>query len=140
MLALLLPLLSSILPDVLKRVLPGEKISEADAANLQQQITLELMRQNWSEIEAEYKDRDSARQLAAAEIAKGNALTSFAAALVRPVWGLGAFALVAYSVWASVPIAEPLQSIIQTVLMFYFGGRVIEKIAPLVAGAAKGRG
>lgn len=139
MFALLLPLLSSILPDVIRRVLPAEKISEADRATLEQQITLELMKQNWNGIEAEFRDRDSARQLAAAEIAKGNALTSFLAAVVRPLWGIGAFVLVAWSVYAGADIPEPLQSIIQTVLMFYFGGRVIEKVTPLLAGVLKPR-
>jgi len=134
---LLLSLLGSILPDVIKRVLPAEKVSEAEQANLQAQLTLAVMGADWQKIEAEYADRASARTLAAAEIAKGNAFTSFMAASVRPLWGLGAFALVAYSVGTEHAIAEPLQSIIQSVLAFYFGGRVIEKVAPLVAQGMK---
>ena len=39
MLNLILPFLTGIIPDVLKRVLPAEKISEADRANLEQQLT-----------------------------------------------------------------------------------------------------
>jgi hypothetical protein len=130
---ILLTLLNSILPDVIKRVLPAEKVSEAEQANLQAQLTLAMMGADWQQIEAEYADRASARALAAAEIAKGNAFTSLMAASVRPLWGIGAFVLVAYSVGTEHAIAEPLQSIIQSVLAFYFGGRVIEKIAPTIA-------
>lgn len=134
---LLLALLNGVLPDVIKRVLPAEKVSEAEQANLQAQLTLAVMAADWQKIEAEYADRASARTLAAAEIAKGNAFTSFMAASVRPLWGIGAFVLVAYSVGFDHAIAEPLQSIIQSVLAFYFGGRVIEKVAPLVAQGMK---
>lgn len=134
---ILVSLLSSLLPDVIKRVLPPEKMSEAEAAKLQAELTLELMKQDWSRIEAEFADRNSARQLAAAEIAKGNALTSFFAAVVRPLWGIGAFVLVTYSVIYGVAISSVLNDIIQTVLMFYFGGRVIEKVTPSIVNAFK---
>jgi len=134
---ILITLLSSLIPDVIKRVLPPEKMSEADAAKLQAELTLALMKQDWDRIEAEYADRNSARQLAAAEIAKGNALTSLLAAVVRPLWGIGAFVLVAYSVIYGVAISNVLNDIIQTVLMFYFGGRVIEKVTPTIVGALK---
>lgn len=129
--------LFGLLPDVLRRVLP-EKISESEQAQLMQAFQLEVMKLDWNAIDAEFKDRDSARQLAAQEIAKGNAWTSAAAALVRPLWGIGCFVLVAYSVFTSYEIKPVLQSIIETVLMFYFGGRVLEKIAPtLMAGLGK---
>ena len=116
-------LLAGLLPDVIKRVLPAEKMSEAEAAKLQADMTLELLKQDWSKVEAEYEDRASARQLAAADIAKGNALTGVLAACVRPAWGFGALAMVAWSVLAGHEINAPLQDIIQTVLFFYFGGR-----------------
>jgi len=134
---ILINLLSSLIPDVIKRVLPPEKMSETDAAKLQAELALALMKQDWDKIEAEYADRNSARQLAAAEIAKGNALTSLLAAIVRPLWGIGAFVLVAYSVIYGVAISNVLNDIIQTVLMFYFGGRVIEKVTPTIVGALK---
>lgn len=135
--ALLISLLSQILPDVIKRVLPAEKMSEAEAAQLQAELTNELAKQDWQKIEAEYADRNSARQLAAQDIARGNALTGFLAATVRPVWGFGAFALVTWSVVQQVAIAPELQDIIQTVLYFYFGGRTIEKVTPAIIGALK---
>lgn len=133
--ALLLGLLNSVLPNVLNRVLPAEKMSEADRANLQQQLTLELLKQNWQQVEAEYADRASARGLAEKDIAGGNAVTSFLAATVRPAWGFGALALVSYSVLTGGAIASAYSDIIQTVLFFYFGGRTIEKITPHVTEA-----
>ena len=139
MFAALLPLLTSLLPDVVKRVLPAEKISEEDKAKLLQEMQLELMKQDWSKIEAEYKDRDSARNLASQEIAKGNAITSALAASVRPLWGIGCFVLVAYSVVSGYVISVVLQSIIETVLMFYFGGRAIEKVTPMIAQVMQNR-
>lgn len=132
MLDILLPILSRLLPDVIRSSLPAEKISESEQAQLMQQFQLEIMKQDWQGIEAEFKDRDSARQLAAQEIAKGNAWTSAAAAMVRPLWGIGCFLLVGYSVLFGYEIRPVLQSIIETVLMFYFGGRVLEKITPAI--------
>lgn len=135
MIELVLPFLGKILPDALKRILPAEKMSEADRANLEQQLTLELMKADWKQVEAEFADRASARDLAKADIAQGNAITSALAAFVRPLWGIGAFILVAYSVITNSAITAPIQAIIETVLMFYFGGRVIEKIIPSITGA-----
>lgn len=137
MLNLILPFLSGILPDVLKRILPAEKMNESDRINLEQQLTLELMKADWKQVEAEYADRNSARELGKADIAAGNALTGFLSATVRPLWGIGAFVLIAYSVIAGYVITTPIQAIIETVLMFYFGGRVIEKITPAISGAFK---
>ena len=130
---LLLNMLSGILPDVIKRVLPAEKISEADQAQLAQALQLELMKQDWQQIEAEYKDRDSARGLAAQEIAKGNAFTSALAALVRPVAGFGCIYLVGHAHFAAMPLDANTAGIVQTVFQFYFGGRVIEKVLPMMA-------
>ncbi len=135
--ALLLGLLNSILPGVINRVLPPEKMSEEDAAKLQQELTLELLKQNWQEIEAEYADRNSARSLAAQDIAKGNAFTGILAATVRPAWGYGALALVGYSVISHTGIDPTYGEIIKTVLFFFFGGRTIEKITPHVTEALK---
>jgi len=60
---LLIGPVASLLDDVLKRVLP-EKMSETDAANLQQQVTLELLKADWAGIEKEFTDRADARALA----------------------------------------------------------------------------
>lgn len=137
MLNLILPFLSGILPDILKRVLPAEKMSESARMEIEKQLTLELMKANWQQVEAEFADRNSARELGKADIASGNAVTGFLSTTVRPLWGIGAFVLVAYSITAGYIISTPIQAIIETVLMFYFGGRVIEKITPAISQVFK---
>lgn len=137
MLSLILPLLSQVVPDVLKRILPAEKMSEVEQAQLAQSLTLELAKQDWQAVEAEYQDRANARALAGNEIAKGNALTAFLAATVRPVWGLGAFILYAGAVVKGWTIPGNVASAAELVIMFYFGGRTVEKIAPTVLRAVK---
>lgn len=136
MLNLILPFLTGILPDVIKRILP-EKISESEKMLIEQKLTFELLNADWKKIEAEYTDRNSARELGKADIARGNAFTSAMAAIVRPLWGIGAFAIVVYSVITDYEIKVPLQTIIETLLMFYFGGRTIEKVTPSITGAIK---
>ena len=110
----------------------AEKAREFEASNkitiMQLNIAAEQAVAN-----AEFTDRADARNLATQEIAKGNAITCALAASVRPVWGLGAFIIVAYSVLTNYTISANLESIIEMVLMFYFGGRTIEKITPHAA-------
>lgn len=130
--ALLAGPLIDIVNKVLGRVLPAEKMSQADRLRLETELQLAIMAQDWKEVEAEFSDRASARSLAAADTAKGNAFTTMLAAIVRPMWGLGALALVAYSVLFDKEIGSAFYGIIQTLLMFYFGGRTIEKLAPSV--------
>lgn len=129
---LLVSLLGNVLPDVIKRVLPAEKMSEAETAALTQQVTLELLKQDWSKIEAEYADRNSARQLAAQDIAGASGAGRFLASVTRPIWGIGAFVLVAWSVYKGVPVPAGAETIIEVVVAFYFGGRTIEKVSPVV--------
>ena len=133
----LLSLLSTILPDIIRRILPAEKMTDAEHSTFTQTLQTELLAYDWKATEAVYQDRADARSLASIEIARGNALSSFLAAIVRPVWGLGCFALVSYSVISNFEIGAALQSIIELVLVFYFGGRTIEKIAPLAASVIK---
>lgn len=134
---LILPFLSKILPGIISRVLPSEKMSEEEAAQLSQNLQLELMKADWQSVSAEYADRASARGLASQDIAKGNAFTSFLAAAVRPLWGIGGLCVVTYSVATGYQINAPLQAILETLLKFYFGGRVIEKVTPHISAAIK---
>lgn len=125
---------SDLLNGILKRVLP-EKMSEKDAADLQAQITLELMKADWAGIQKEYDDRASARVLAAADVAKGNWFTNVLAATVRPVFGYIVMLVFAASfVPAFVPggqnfvvITDIQKEVMLSVIYFYFGGRTVEK-------------
>ena len=132
---LLATLLPGVISDTLKRVLPAEKMSDAERAQLEQELTLAVMAQDWKSVEAEFADRSNARLLAEKDVAGGNAFTTALSALVRPAWGFGALILVAYSVIWKYEITGPLESIVETVIWFFFGGRVIEKVTPHVTSA-----
>lgn len=132
--ALLAPILGNLFNTVANKVAP-DKMSEEDKAKLQAELQLQVMQMDWQTIQAQYDDRASARSLAAQDIAKGNAFTTAAAALVRPLWGIGAFCLVAFEIISKIPISAAQQDIVNTVLYFYFGGRVIEKVMPHVTEA-----
>jgi hypothetical protein len=100
-------------------------------------MELALLKQFGAEVEQEYKDRADARALAAAEAARGNAFTMALSATVRPIWGLASLVVVAYPYlagglgWPAVMIDDNTKQIIQTVIMFYFGGKTVEKVLPL---------
>ncbi len=137
---------SDLINGVIKRVLP-EKMSEADAANLQQQITLELMKADWAGIEKEYQDRADARALAKADVDKGNWFTNVLAATVRPVFGYIVMAAFVAS-WfpalipggaAFVTITDIQKDIMLSVIYFFFGGRTIEKGMALWTDMKKGK-
>jgi hypothetical protein len=95
------------------------------------------MEYDWKGVELEFSDRANARALAEKEIATSSPLTAFLAAAVRPIWGIGAFCLVTYSITQNYVIPAGINSLIETVIQFYFGGRVIEKVVPVVAAALR---
>jgi hypothetical protein len=142
MLPALAPLLigpvAELLNTVLKRVLPAEKMTEAERKQVEGELAIELLKADWSRLEAEFKDRADARALAAADASRGNAATMILSAMVRPVWGFSALIVVAYPYLAgaldlpAVTIDDATKDIVQTVIMFYFGGRTAEKIASVV--------
>lgn len=137
--AILATILPGLISDTVRRVLPAEKMSDVDRARLEQELTLAVMAQDWRAVEAEFADRSNARMLAEKDVAGGNAFTTALSALVRPVWGFGALALVTYSVLTGFEIAGALDEIVQTVIWFYFGGRVVEKITPHITSAISRR-
>ena len=124
----------------IKRWGPAEKMSEAERAQLAQGMELALLQQFGREMEKEFEDRASARALAAADVARGNAFTNVLSAIVRPVWGFASLIVVAYPYLAapiglpSVSIDGATKDIVQTVIMFYFGGRTLERVLPHVMG------
>lgn len=92
----------------------------------------------------EYKtaiaDVQGARQLAADEAEGTPGWTRILTVTHRPVWSflvLGVFcwtALAPYFGFESFPLTEVHESIIQTVIVFYFGGRSIEKTVGMFKG------
>lgn len=118
---------------LIDRLIP-DKQKQAEAQLDLQKLIMEY---DWKGVELEFSDRANARALAEKEIATSSPLTAFLAAAVRPIWGIGAFCLVTYSITHDYAIPSGINSLIETVIQFYFGGRVIEKVVPVVAAALR---
>lgn len=119
---------------VLKRMLPPEKMTEAERAAVEYQVAEAIRNLDWEREKAEIEDRMNARLLAAAELEKGNAWTTTLAAIHRPIWSLSTLLLFAWTIVGesvglpSIKLGETHKDIMLTVVMFYFGGRSIEKV------------
>lgn len=131
---------SDLLNGVIKRILP-EKMSDADKANLQQQLTLELMKADWAGIEKEFGDRADARALAKADVDKGNWFTNVLSATVRPFFGYVVMAAFFTSLvtplipgMPTLVITDIQKEIMLSVIYFFFGGRTVEKGLALWTG------
>lgn len=126
---------AGIVRDIIGRVLPPQKISEEERLRLEQELKLKVMEYDWSELEAEIQDRADARALAQKELEKGNALTNAMAALHRPVWSFAMLALFLMAVLdkalglPDIQLGDAERDIMRTVIVFYFGGRSVEKVA-----------
>lgn len=132
-----IPVIGAILEkavSVVDKLVPDKDL----AAKLKHDMEVELLKQDWQNSLKEYEDRADARKLAAVDIAGGNAWTGILSATVRPVWGYIALVVVAYPYlggalgWDAVILDDATKDIVQTVIMFYFGGRTIEKVLPLM--------
>ncbi len=90
--------------------------------------------------QAAQADMADTRNLAAQEIAKGNVWTTAAAALVRPLWGIGSFVIVAGSVVMAAKLDSAVKDLIELVVEFYFGSRLVEKLTPHIAEVMNNKG
>lgn len=78
-------------------------------------------------------DMQSARELAASEIKDSPPWTKALAATHRPAWSFITLAIFGWTVVAPyigfgvIPLTDMHKEIMQTVIIFYFGGRTIEK-------------
>lgn len=135
---LLVSPVAKIVGDVIKRVLPPEKMDEESRVRLEQELKLTVMEYDWSELEAEIQDRADARALAQKELDKGNAFTNVLAALHRPTWSFVMLGLFVASVLdkalglPEIVLGQAEQEIMRTVIIFYFGGRSVEKAINIV--------
>lgn len=139
-----IPILDSvtgIVRDVLRRVLPREKMSETEAAAVEASVDQALRNADWREFEAVYADRADARSLAKTDVAVGNAWTGALAAIHRPIWSLGVFLLFAWALVSpqlglpNITLTEVHKDVMMTVIVFYFGGRTVEKVTATVKQA-----
>lgn len=135
---------TGIVSDVLKRVLPPEKMSDGERAQIEQAVTLKLMEMDMSQFEKEIEDRANARALAAKESEKGTPFTMALAAINRPIWSIGCFAIFAWTIIAqsfggpTITLTEVHKDIMMTVIFFYFGGRTLEKTSAIIKGRTNG--
>lgn len=137
------PLLIGPIADLLKTTINkiwGDKISEAEKLQLQNEMAKAMMEYDWKSIEKEYADRDSARSLAAADVAKGNWFTNVLAATVRPFFGyvvMGAFIISFVGPLAGYPqlqFNDIQKEVMISVIYFFFGGRTVEKAVSIWKG------
>jgi hypothetical protein len=128
MLQVLLPILAPIIGDVLKRVLPDPE----QAAKIQQELTMELVKNS------------HAIEMAAADIIKSEAASShWLAANWRPLLMLtfGGLIVARWFGWAAPNLTEAeyiaLWDIVQLGIGGYVVGRSAEKIVPSIAEALR---
>ena len=115
----------------------AEALQKAHEFELTHQETMMKMQMDFfaQSAKIEEEDRASARNLAEIDISHGNAITSALSAFVRPAWGLTCLILFGYSIISGHPLDATSKDIMNTILMFYFGGKVIETITPHVTEA-----
>lgn len=108
-----------------------------------EEFKIEAARLAKEEYETAVRDVQGARELAAKEASGSPPWTRALAATHRPAWSLLTLAIFAWTVAAPyagfgvVPLTEIHKEVMQTVIIFYFGGRSIEKA---VSAARYGRG
>lgn len=118
---------------VLRRVLPAEKMTEAERIAIETQVADAIRNLDWEREKVEIEDRMNARLMATAELEKGNAWTTTLAAIHRPIWSLTTLALFAWTIVGesvglpTIQFSELHKDVMMTVVIFYFGGRSIEK-------------
>lgn len=108
-----------------------ESMSEEDRENLK----LEARRLSIEEYKTAIADVQGARKLASDEAVGAPGWTKVLTVTHRPIWSfmiLGLFAwtvLAPYFGFESIKLTEIHKDIMQTVIIFYFGGRTVEKAA-----------
>lgn len=118
------------------RYLPAT-MDEKDKANFR----LEAEKLAIEEYKTAIQDTQTARELAGKESEGAPGWTKLLTVTHRPAWsfvilGLFCWTVIApYLGWQTIPMTEVHKDIMQTVIIFYFGGRSIEKTAQIMKGA-----
>ncbi len=109
------------------------------------EFKLEARRLATEEYKTAIADVQGARSLAMKESEGAPGWTRVLTVTHRPVWSFLILALFAWTVLApymgfpNIALNEIHKDIMQTVIVFYFGGRTIEKAASVVKGQVKAR-
>ena len=145
----LAPLLIQPVSDLIKNVLNkfvGDKMSEAEKAELVLKAQEQVYQHNWQPILKHYEDIANARALAANDTARGNWASNFLAATVRPAYGYWSLAILTVLVMGkearfidpSPETMELIKDVVKTVIFFFFGGRTIEKVSDMITSRKGG--
>ncbi len=124
---------------IIKSVLPAEKMPEGERLKLESDIKDKLIKADWKRLDVEMEDRANARALAIKDADKGNVYTTLLAAIHRPLWSIVTLVLFSWTVIApslgfpEVILQDVHKSIMQSIIVFYFGGRSVEKIFKTLA-------
>ncbi len=112
-------------------------MTEVEKGNFQ----VEARRLAMEEYSIAIKDVDSARELAGKESEGAPGWTKVLTVTHRPIWSFIILALFSWTILApymgfpAIELTTVHKDIMQTVIIFYFGGRSIEKTVGLVKGA-----
>jgi len=137
---LLLGPITNLVTDVVKRLLPPEKMSEEERRKLEVEASLEVRKLMMDKYKLEIEDIVSARKLAETELSRGSAFTNVLAAVHRPLWSIVTLLLFSWTLLSTqiglpeIHLTELHKDIMQTVIVFYFGGRSVEKVVSKVRG------
>ncbi|HEA70993.1 MAG TPA: hypothetical protein ENH98_03600 [archaeon] len=111
-----------------------EKMSEQEKLKLERSINTELLSIDFKKMEKEIEDRASARALAKEELKNGTAFTAFLAAFHRPLWSIVCLVIYTWTMispsfnFPDIEFTGLHKDVMMTVVIFYFGGRSIEKV------------
>lgn len=107
-------------------------------------LRVEASRIAMEEYRSAVADLQAARDLAGRESSGAPAWTRALTVTHRPAWSFLMLAIFAWTVGApylgfpSIPLSEIHKDIMETVIIFYFGGRSVEKAASIVWGSRNG--
>jgi hypothetical protein len=137
------PFIGDILESTVGKVvdrLAGKYLPESMSEKEREEFRLEARRLAVEESSAATADVEGARKLAAGEAVGAPGWTKVLTVTHRPAWSflvLGIFiwtVLAPYAGYPNLPLSAIHKEIMQTVIIFYFGGRSIEKAAGVVWG------
>lgn len=101
---------------------------------------LEIQKIALEEYKTTIADVQGARELAGKESDGAPGWTKVLTVTHRPVWSFAMLGIFGWTVvapyfgWPVIPLTEIHKDILQTVIIFYFGGRSVEKVATTIKG------
>ncbi|HHL40885.1 MAG TPA: hypothetical protein ENJ37_10300 [Deltaproteobacteria bacterium] len=136
------PIIGDLIQSTVGKVVGGlvdKYLPKSLSEEAKERLKLEAGRLAMEEYRAALSERASARELARADVGGAPPWTRALAALHRPLWSLLTLAIFCWTVLAPylgyqvLDLSDIHKEIMQTVIVFYFGGRTVEKTASLFA-------